>query len=85
MGIVAIGDRVHMMDMVELLKKKKMHQDTTASLWSGITPLGMYTYLCILYNLSVYCFMINCKTFHVLRKELFETGSNTIQYISFIM
>lgn len=40
MGIQAIGDRVYMLDMIKLLKKKKKEMETTASLWSGETPNG---------------------------------------------
>uniref|UniRef100_A0A7M5X4L7 SAM domain-containing protein n=1 Tax=Clytia hemisphaerica TaxID=252671 RepID=A0A7M5X4L7_9CNID len=38
MGIQAIGDRVYMLEMVQLLKKKKKELQTTATLWSGETP-----------------------------------------------
>eukprot|EP00794_Sanderia_malayensis_P012135 gene12135-13388_t len=38
MGIQAIGDRVYMLDMITLLKKKKKELDTSATLWSGETP-----------------------------------------------
>jgi len=38
MGIQAIGDRVYMLEMIQLLKKKKRELETTASLWSGETP-----------------------------------------------
>lgn len=38
MGIQAIGDRVYLLDMIKMLKKKKRELETTASLWSGETP-----------------------------------------------
>lgn len=38
MGIQAIGDRVYMLEMIQLLKKKKIELQTTATLWSGETP-----------------------------------------------
>jgi len=38
MGIQAIGDRVYMLEMIQLLKKKKKELMTTATLWSGETP-----------------------------------------------
>ena len=38
MGVQAIGDRVYMLDMIGMLKKKKKELETTASLWSGETP-----------------------------------------------
>ena len=40
MGLQAIGDRVYMLEMINLLKKKKKELETTASLWSGETPDG---------------------------------------------
>ena len=38
MGVQAIGDRVFMLEMIGMLKKKKKEMQTTASLWSGETP-----------------------------------------------
>lgn len=40
MGIQAIGDRVYMLEMIKVLKKKKKELETTAALWSGETPAG---------------------------------------------
>jgi len=40
MGIQAIGDRVYMLEMIKLLKKKKRELETTAAKWSGETPAG---------------------------------------------
>ena len=34
----AIGDRVYLIDMIGLLKKKKKELETSATLWSGETP-----------------------------------------------
>ena len=34
----AIGDRVYLLEMIGLLKKKKKELQTSASLWSGETP-----------------------------------------------
>ena len=48
MGIQAIGDRVYLLDMISLLKKKKRELETTAALWSGETPAdgcGMFDFL----------------------------------------
>jgi len=44
MGIQAIGDRVFLLDMINLLKKKKKELQTTASLWSGETPVSGIAY-----------------------------------------
>lgn len=38
MGVSAIGDRVYMLEMIGMLKKKKIEQQTTATLWSAETP-----------------------------------------------
>ena len=38
MGVNAIGDRVYMLDMILLLKKKKKELESSATLWSGETP-----------------------------------------------
>ena len=38
MGVHAIGDRVYLLDMIGLLKKKKKELESTATLWSGETP-----------------------------------------------
>ena len=46
MGVHAIGDRVYLIDMIGLLKKKKKELETSATLWSGETPaqgFGMFT------------------------------------------
>ena len=40
MGIQAIGDRVYMVEMIKMLKKKKLELETTAAKWSGETPAG---------------------------------------------
>lgn len=44
MGIQAIGDRVYMLEMINVLKKKKKELETTAALWSGETPAGGCAY-----------------------------------------
>ena len=44
MGVQAIGDRVYMIDMIRMLKKKKMEVDTSATKWSGDTPVGCTQY-----------------------------------------
>jgi len=44
MGIQAIGDRVFMLDMISMLKKKKKEMQTTASLWSGEMPAAGCAY-----------------------------------------
>lgn len=38
MGVQAIGDRVYMLEMIGLLKKKKKELETTVALWSGEMP-----------------------------------------------
>ena len=48
MGVHAIGDRVYLIDMIGLLKKKKKELETSATLWSGETPatgFGKCSYL----------------------------------------
>jgi len=44
MGVHAIGDRVYLIDMIGLLKKKKKELETSATLWSGETPATGFAY-----------------------------------------
>ena len=54
MGIQAIGDRVYMLEMITLLKKKKRELETTAALWSGETPAdGCGKFYCCVFMFSI--------------------------------
>jgi len=44
MGIQAIGDRVLMMEMISVLKRKKTIMENNAVLWNGSTPSGGCVY-----------------------------------------
>ncbi|XP_048581049.1 uncharacterized protein LOC116614205 isoform X2 [Nematostella vectensis] len=38
MGIQCLGDRLKLMDLIQLLKKKKKEAELTTAQWSGVTP-----------------------------------------------
>ena len=38
MGITCLGDRIYLMELIGLLKKKKKEAELNASLWSGVVP-----------------------------------------------
>ena len=38
MGITVLGDRIYLMDLIMLLKKKKKEVELSSAQWSGVTP-----------------------------------------------